>query len=264
MEDGVWRTIGGRRVFIKEGQSLGDAMKESGKFPKSKKVLKAEEIEEQVMKIAEKNTKLHEELDETQRQLNSQEYEYLKERGEYIRKNYPSVGKGSEKYKQIRQEYDNQHKKDYNIENQEIYKKYNEAKAKWQKYRDKNIEFFENDYTYDKQLKEYLIKEANGYDDIASRMFSADTKEYDKLKTFSKLAKENDFVITKSPYGSSMYAIPKGDYVDWGYKPTDSYRLADHWGFESQGQIHCRLGDNKEYITDLEIGKWNGSYYEKI
>lgn len=30
--DGVWRTIGGRRVFIRNGQSLGDAMKESGKF----------------------------------------------------------------------------------------------------------------------------------------------------------------------------------------------------------------------------------------
>ena len=30
--DGVWRTIGGRRVFIKNGQSLSDAMKESGKF----------------------------------------------------------------------------------------------------------------------------------------------------------------------------------------------------------------------------------------
>ena len=28
-EDGVWRTIGGRRVFIKKGQSLQDAMKES-------------------------------------------------------------------------------------------------------------------------------------------------------------------------------------------------------------------------------------------
>ena len=35
MEDGVWRTIGGRRVFIKEGQSLSDAMKESGKFSTS-------------------------------------------------------------------------------------------------------------------------------------------------------------------------------------------------------------------------------------
>lgn len=33
-EEGVWRTIGGRRVFIRTGQSLSDAMKESGKFKK--------------------------------------------------------------------------------------------------------------------------------------------------------------------------------------------------------------------------------------
>ena len=30
--NGVWRTIGGRRVFIKDGQDLSSAMKESGKF----------------------------------------------------------------------------------------------------------------------------------------------------------------------------------------------------------------------------------------
>ena len=36
--DGVWRTIGGRRVFIKTGQSISDAMKESGKFNKATKV----------------------------------------------------------------------------------------------------------------------------------------------------------------------------------------------------------------------------------
>ena len=36
--DGVWRTINGRRVFIAEGQSLGDAMKKSGKFGKVSKV----------------------------------------------------------------------------------------------------------------------------------------------------------------------------------------------------------------------------------
>ncbi len=30
--DGVWRTIGGRRVFIRKGQDLSSAMKESGKF----------------------------------------------------------------------------------------------------------------------------------------------------------------------------------------------------------------------------------------
>lgn len=31
---GVWRTIGGRRIFINEGQDLASAMKESGKFNK--------------------------------------------------------------------------------------------------------------------------------------------------------------------------------------------------------------------------------------
>lgn len=31
-ENGVWRTISGRRVFIREGQSLSEAMRESGKF----------------------------------------------------------------------------------------------------------------------------------------------------------------------------------------------------------------------------------------
>lgn len=32
---GVWRTVGGRRIFIKDGQDLVTAMKESGKFKKT-------------------------------------------------------------------------------------------------------------------------------------------------------------------------------------------------------------------------------------
>lgn len=34
---GVWRTVGGRRIFIKDGQDIASAMKESGKFSKNKK-----------------------------------------------------------------------------------------------------------------------------------------------------------------------------------------------------------------------------------
>lgn len=51
-EKGVWRTIRGRRVFIKEGQSLSDAMRESGKFKKQNKTYKT--LEEQIEYI-EKN-----------------------------------------------------------------------------------------------------------------------------------------------------------------------------------------------------------------
>lgn len=35
-QDGVWRTVGGRRIFIANGQSLSDAMAKSGKFKGSK------------------------------------------------------------------------------------------------------------------------------------------------------------------------------------------------------------------------------------
>ena len=31
-KDGVWRTVGGRRIFIKNGESLDEAMKNSKKF----------------------------------------------------------------------------------------------------------------------------------------------------------------------------------------------------------------------------------------
>lgn len=47
MEDGVWRTVGGRRIFIKEGQSLTDAMKNSGKF-KGEEVTKENETTKEI------------------------------------------------------------------------------------------------------------------------------------------------------------------------------------------------------------------------
>ena len=37
MENGVWRTVGGRRIFIKDGEDLATAMKNSGKFDKKGK-----------------------------------------------------------------------------------------------------------------------------------------------------------------------------------------------------------------------------------
>lgn len=43
-EDGVWRTIGGRRVFIRKGQSMADAMKSSGKFKIKAKESEAKEM----------------------------------------------------------------------------------------------------------------------------------------------------------------------------------------------------------------------------
>ena len=46
-ENGVWRTIGGRRIFIKDGEDLETAMKKSGKFDKNKIESKIEGIEKE-------------------------------------------------------------------------------------------------------------------------------------------------------------------------------------------------------------------------
>ena len=70
IDDGVWRTIAGRRVFIKEGQSLSDAMKNSGKFKtqkndiqsKLKKQFEKNSYEEYIEKLKDKNVEVDKEF----------------------------------------------------------------------------------------------------------------------------------------------------------------------------------------------------------
>lgn len=55
---GTWKTVGGRRIFIKDGQDLEIAMKESGKFPnhhrKAKLLEKIEMTENNIIETLEK------------------------------------------------------------------------------------------------------------------------------------------------------------------------------------------------------------------
>ncbi len=67
-EDGVWRTVAGRRIFIKNGQSLTDAMKNSGKFEKNnlqaklKKQFSNNEYNELLNNLKENNINVDEEF----------------------------------------------------------------------------------------------------------------------------------------------------------------------------------------------------------
>lgn len=64
---GVWRTVGGRRIFIKDGEDLETAMKKSGKFDKN--------TEEKNKKIVEYENK----KDKLENKMNSLNYEELNE-----------------------------------------------------------------------------------------------------------------------------------------------------------------------------------------
>lgn len=63
-EDGVWRTVGGRRIFIKTGQSLSDAMKKSGKFKLKKEELEKKEIKKDEEEVKEEQNKKYKYYDD--------------------------------------------------------------------------------------------------------------------------------------------------------------------------------------------------------
>ena len=63
---GVWRTVGGRRIFIKDGEDLATAMKNSGKFNKNQIESKIEGI---YNKKDEKNNEFKKELKKSSEEL---------------------------------------------------------------------------------------------------------------------------------------------------------------------------------------------------
>ena len=61
--------------------------------------------------------------------------------------------------------------------------------------------------------------------------------------------------IFKSPYGDSFY----DQQVTWTHKPDGSYRVADHWNFQSKGRgkFHCETNTEISNDTHWSIGKWD-------
>lgn len=64
--NGVWRTVSGRRIFIKDGQSITEAMKDSGKFDtfevrmylKSLETIRLEELADEYKHVLNKLSEL--------------------------------------------------------------------------------------------------------------------------------------------------------------------------------------------------------------
>lgn len=58
---GVWRTVGGRRIFIKDGEDLETAMKKSGKFG-NKNIINEEKINNKLNELYEKTKNENKEI----------------------------------------------------------------------------------------------------------------------------------------------------------------------------------------------------------
>ena len=91
-------------------------------------------------------------------------------------------------------------------------------------------------------------------------------KNSDKLELFKIISKKT---VSKSPFSDSTYFHRKNQSINWGTKPENSYRLADHWNWK-QGfnedytdAIHCPLKDGK-YSNERMICIQKNGVYEVV
>ena len=130
---GVWRTIGGKRVFIKDGEDLKTAMKKSGKFKKNEMNDKDEKKntkmtdEEREKKIKELEKKKEETVGFLQKGAIQEEIDMLKDNFEGTKEEYREhLSKEREKrlkeYEEEKQERLKIKKEQENEENERGYK----------------------------------------------------------------------------------------------------------------------------------------------
>lgn len=97
-ENGVWRTVGGRRIFIKDGEDLATAMKNSGKFGNKKQeketkneneYKKYENFNEEIKELEEESDKVYQEARKmgTIGSINTYTEEYYMDVNYYLRNN---------------------------------------------------------------------------------------------------------------------------------------------------------------------------------
>lgn len=122
---GVWRTVGGRRIFIKDGEDLATAMKNSGKFNNEK--TKEEKAEESVL-IKQKRDEISKKI--AKGGLSEEEYKKLKEEKDKLTEKKKQLDKDltendlkEARHRLEQKKYDDKKTKINKVEEDKIYNK---------------------------------------------------------------------------------------------------------------------------------------------
>lgn len=224
MEDigGVWRTIGGRKVFIKDGQDLASAMKESGKFKSSAKKTKEESQNKELSKEekADKSVLIKQQREELREKLNEgglsqEEYDNIKKQIQELTKQKEELDKDLSSF-DLRDAGERLKKREtpknvISKSDEEIAKKYRQA----------------NDKLLRKELEEGLdgiekYEDEYGIDDTALDEVRTDT--YDKMEKLYEEDKISDYVWDDfmNDYNSKINDIMSKKGYE-GYTHQDKY-----------------------------------------
>lgn len=187
-DEGVWRTVSGRRIFIAKGQTVTQAMKASGKFRRTDNEIKADLKE------------VHEQLKKLEENAPERKYDYTK----------PVDGITEEEWKEL-----SRFEKEMMMDLTEPDKEYEQYMMKYCKLKEKESSLY-NEYDMLKK-KEFIANGGNTYKDKLPT--KAKDKDYDG---FSKDTNEThqDFMADKElakRYGYSEIYIAEmspDEYLD--------------------------------------------------
>jgi len=216
-QDGVWRTIGGRRVFIRTGVSLSQAMKDSGKFKNMRKDIQDnvefKDINEKQMKrqgvTANEYRKAEDRVSELKKEYRALETEI----GAYDDDEFMSGSPAHDELKwelkdkkdalrEAQQKYDDLMKKDGFIE-----RKYSmpvEKDSRTQK------ELLEDRKRFEaKMAKKYNDKEAKEFDEKYQKRMSELVKEQDEYDLYKRAQENPDSIDPMTENSTDWEALDK-------------------------------------------------------
>lgn len=282
--EGIWRTIGGRRVFIKTGQSLSDAMKDSGKFKtkmneKAVKGAREEDLKEQykdslnnVSKMEYNGEITKEEYDKAVKDINKA---YIDKRNEYA-----GIKKEDKFYtrKDGTKEYDPYKGTRFEKKYDSVEDALNDTNHPTRKYIDSKF-LSESPVEEEARLEQERIN-ANLNEEKANRRLSRQYKNKEK---------ENDRIskgMTKEEYKNGKYNFEykdgmltmkdkKGNELNsWGLSKENWEEGKDYWKdkaiSEHKEEMHWltkdieeEFGENADFNTNY-LHKQKGYSYKQI
>lgn len=254
--DGVWRTIGGRRVFIREGESLSSAMKRSGKFKGlTKKGMETvaknkEKAEEASDKLSEKE-KLDKELEEKYGHSFPYHKETIEEKKykEEVAKHFKDKDM-KEEIRKAKEEGQKRYKEELKEKEQK------NGTQNWQEQIKANNAKMEKDVTdLQNKINEYRNKSAQSDNAIEKYQY---LKEADKLQDqYYERFRENERENAKI---KAQYEKPGDAYIQTDAHAGYKEKFNNTWGEDGMGDkvVSAKMYTNDEFMEHLEDANWHG------
>lgn len=234
---GVWRTVGGRRIFIKDGQDLATAMKESGKFENVSQKNRLKDLRKQLdeAKGFLSRANLQNEITALEKGFNNYE-EYEKFKQEKLTNQAILKDNEGKEYKINEQQLN------------EFISKKNINVTDWQNCDSNLQEEYSKELHYDTPMQKLSKEEYNKYNGT----------EISRIVT-SKSKNDSDNIVINSKNGDIQYSDERRSYYGkglyYGAKEIEN-KLLNDYGNKNSSIINCKISKNAKILEIDDINDY--------